>query len=128
MAALVRAASDCAAAQPVAIRDRLTAMLANIADLVPGMPEERVAQEMALLIARSDVREEIDRLRAHLDQAADLLRLGEGVGRRLDFLAQEFHREVNTTCSKANDLDLTNIGLELKSVVEQFREQVQNLE
>ena len=74
MAALVEAAAGCAAAQPAAIRDRLQTMLANVADLAPGMPEERIAQEMALLIARSDIREELERLRAHLDQAADLLR------------------------------------------------------
>jgi uncharacterized protein (TIGR00255 family) len=125
---LVNAAASCAAAQPAAIRDRLRAMLANIADLVPGMPEERVAQEMALLIARSDVREELERLRAHLDQAGDLLRQDEAVGRRLDFLCQELNREANTLCSKSADIELTRVGLSLKAAVEQFREQVQNIE
>jgi len=128
MSALVRAAEDCAAAQPEAIRERLKTMLASLADLVPGLPEDRVAQEMALLIARSDVREEIERLRAHLEQARDLLQQGEAVGRRLDFLCQELNREANTLCSKSADIELTRIGLSLKAAVEQFREQVQNIE
>jgi uncharacterized protein (TIGR00255 family) len=128
MAALVRTAASSAAAQPAVIRDRLQTMLANIADLVPGMPEERVAQEMALLVARSDIREELERLRAHLEQAADLLRQDEAVGRRLDFLCQEVNREANTLCSKSADIELTRVGLSLKAAVEQFREQVQNIE
>ena len=128
MSALVRAAEDCAAAQPVAIRERLKMMLASLADLVPGLPEERVAQEMALLVARSDVREELERLRTHLEQARDLLQQGEAVGRRLDFLCQELNREANTLCSKSADIELTRIGLSLKAAVEQFREQVQNIE
>ena len=113
---------------PAAIRERLQTMLANIADLAPGMPEDRVAQEMALLIARSDIREELERLRAHLDQTADLLQQDEAVGRRLDFLCQELNREANTLCSKSADIELTRVGLSLKAAVEQFREQVQNIE
>jgi uncharacterized protein (TIGR00255 family) len=128
MTALVKAAEDCAAAQPEAIRERLKTMLASLADLVPGLPEERVAQEMALLVARSDVREELERLRAHLEQARDLLQQAEAVGRRLDFLCQELNREANTLCSKSADIELTRIGLALKAAVEQFREQVQNIE
>ncbi len=128
MAALVAAAGQCAAAQPAAIRERLLKMLASLTDLVSGISEERVAQEMALLVARSDVREELERLRAHLDQAGDLLQQREAVGRRLDFLCQELNREANTLCSKSADLDLTRIGLSLKAGVEQFREQVQNIE
>jgi uncharacterized protein (TIGR00255 family) len=128
MSALVEAAAGCAAAQPAAIRERLQTMLANIADLAPGMPAERIAQEMALLIARSDIREELERLRAHLEQAADLLRRDEAVGRRLDFLCQELNREANTLCSKSADIELTRVGLSLKAAVEQFREQVQNIE
>jgi uncharacterized protein (TIGR00255 family) len=127
-AALVGAAEACAAAQPAAIRDRLRATLETLADLAPGMPEERIAQEAALLAARADVREEIERLRAHIDQARDLLREGEAVGRRLDFLCQELNREANTLCSKSADIELTRVGLALKAVVEQFREQVQNIE
>ncbi len=128
MAALVTAAADCAAAQPAAIRERLRTVLASLADLMPSMPEERVAQEVALLAARSDIREEIERLRAHLEQAGELLQQGEAVGRRLDFLCQELNREANTLCSKSADIELTRIGLSLKAVVEQFREQVQNIE
>jgi uncharacterized protein (TIGR00255 family) len=121
MIALVEAAVECAATQPAAIRERLQTMLASLADLAPGMPEERVAQEMALLIARSDIREEIERLRAHFEQATDLLRQEEAVGRRLDFLCQELNREANTLCSKSADIELTRIGLSLKAAVEQFR-------
>ena len=128
ISALVRVAEGCAAAQPEAIRERLKMTLASLADFVPGLPEDRVAQEMALLVARSDVREEIERLRAHLEQAKDLLQEGEAVGRRLDFLCQELNRETNTLCSKSADIELTRIGLSLKAAVEQFREQVQNIE
>jgi uncharacterized protein (TIGR00255 family) len=125
---LVERAAECAAAQPAAIRGRLQTMLANLADLVAGMPEERIAQEMALLVARSDIREELERLRAHIEQAGDLLQQEEAVGRRLDFLCQELNREANTLCSKSADIELTRIGLSLKAGVEQFREQVQNIE
>jgi uncharacterized protein (TIGR00255 family) len=125
---LVEAAAECAAAQPAAIRQRLLTALAGLSDLVPGLPEERVAQEMALLIARADIREELDRLRAHIEQAADLMRQEEAVGRRLDFLCQELNREANTLCSKSADIELTRVGLSIKAAVEQFREQVQNIE
>jgi uncharacterized protein (TIGR00255 family) len=126
--ASVRAAEDCAAAQPEAIRERLKKALTNLTDLVPGLPEERVAQELAMLVTRSDVREELERLRAHLEQAQDLLQQEEAVGRRLDFLCQELNREANTLCSKSADIELTRIGLAIKAAVEQFREQVQNIE
>ncbi len=128
MATLVAAAESCAAAQPAAIFERLRMTLAGLADLAPTMPEERVAQEVAMLAARSDVREEIERLRAHLEQAGELLQQGEAVGRRLDFLCQELNREANTLCSKSADIALTRAGLALKAVIEQFREQVQNIE
>jgi uncharacterized protein (TIGR00255 family) len=129
MAGLAAAAADCAAAQPAAIRQRLLAVLANLAGAgAPAMPEERVAQEIALLAARADIREEIERLRAHVEQARELLAGGETVGRRLDFLCQELNREANTLCSKSADIELTRIGLALKAVIEQFREQVQNIE
>ena len=81
-----------------------------------------------MLATKIDIREELDRLAAHVAQAKKLLADGGPIGRKLDFLSQELNRESNTLCSKANDLELTNIGLELKAVVEQFREQVQNLE
>ena len=128
LAALVEAAAGCAASQPAAIRARLEALLAEVSDLAPRMPEERVAQELALLVSRADVREELDRLRAHIAQAGELLERGEGVGRQLDFLCQELNREANTLCSKSADIELTRIGLALKATIEQFREQVQNLE
>ena len=111
-----------------AIRDRLEALLAELAGLAPSMPEERVAQELAMLVTRADVREELDRLRAHIDQAGELLEHGGAVGRRLDFLCQELNREANTLCSKSADIELTRIGLALKASIEQFREQVQNIE
>jgi uncharacterized protein (TIGR00255 family) len=87
-----------------------------------------VAQEIALLATRADIREEIERLRAHIEQAGELLREGDAVGRRLDFLCQELNREANTLCSKSADIQLTRAGLALKAVIEQFREQVQNIE
>jgi uncharacterized protein (TIGR00255 family) len=128
LAELVAAASSLSAAQPEALRARLQQSLAALDELVPAMPRERVAQELALLVSRGDIREELDRLRAHLAQAGDLLTKGEGVGRQLDFLCQELNREANTLCSKSADIELTRVGLALKVAVEQFREQVQNLE
>jgi uncharacterized protein (TIGR00255 family) len=128
LAELIAAASASAAAQPEALRARLQQSLAAVVDLAPTMPPERVAQELALLVSRGDIREELDRLRAHIAQAGDLLAKGEGVGRQLDFLCQELNREANTLCSKSADIELTRIGLALKVAVEQFREQVQNLE
>jgi uncharacterized protein (TIGR00255 family) len=128
MERLVAAATGCAAAQPAAIRARLEAMLAGLAELVPALPEERLAQEVALLAARADIREEIERLGAHLQQAGELLREPEPVGRRLDFLCQELNREANTLCSKSADIGVTRVGIALKAAVEQFREQVQNVE
>jgi uncharacterized protein (TIGR00255 family) len=126
--ALVQAAEADAATQPAALRDKLTAALRALLDQVPQLPEERLAQEVALLAARADVREEIDRLHAHIAQARALLAEGALVGRRLDFLTQEFNREANTLCSKAAAPSLTATGLALKAAIEQFREQVQNLE
>jgi uncharacterized protein (TIGR00255 family) len=128
LAGLVEAAAGCAAAQPAAIRARLLVLLGELADLAPTMPQERVAQEVAMLVTRSDIREELDRLRAHIAQAGDLMERGDAVGRQLDFLCQELNREANTLCSKSADIELTRIGLALKAAVEQFREQVQNLE
>jgi uncharacterized protein (TIGR00255 family) len=125
---LVTTAETDAATQPAALRDKLTTALRALLDQVPHLPEERLAQEVALLAARADVREEIDRLHAHLAQARALLAEGALVGRRLDFLTQEFNREANTLCSKAAAPSLTATGLALKAAIEQFREQVQNLE
>ncbi len=121
-------AAASAEAQPEALRARLKSQVEELLDAVPALPEERLAQEAALLAARGDVREELDRLKAHAAAARELLAGGGPVGRRLDFLCQEFNREANTLCSKASDVELTRVGLDLKSAVEQLREQVQNLE
>ncbi len=94
----------------------------------PSLSEERLAQEALLLATKADIREELDRLVAHVASARALLSEGGPVGRKLDFLSQEFNREANTLCSKSNAVELTAIGLDLKAVIDQFREQVQNLE
>lgn len=92
------------------------------------MAEDRLAQEALLLATKADIREELDRLAAHVASARHLLAAGGPVGRKLDFLSQEFNREANTLCSKSNAVDLTSIGLDLKAVIDQLREQVQNIE
>ncbi|HEV2602704.1 MAG TPA: YicC/YloC family endoribonuclease [Microvirga sp.] len=114
--------------RPEAIRTKLEAQIAQIMEGKSGLDPARLHQEAVLIAARADIREELDRLRAHVDSARALLQEGGPVGRRLDFLAQEFGREANTLCAKANDVSLSRIGLDLKAVVEQFREQVQNVE
>jgi uncharacterized protein (TIGR00255 family) len=117
-----------AALQPGLQRDRMMASVNALLETVPGLPAERIAQEVALLASRSDVREELDRLGSHLEAALALLTAGGATGRQLDFLVQEFLRETNTICSKSATRELTAIGLQLKGLVEQIREQVQNLE
>jgi uncharacterized protein (TIGR00255 family) len=111
-----------------AIKARLAEQVAALLETSQRFDTDRLHQEAILLATKIDIREELDRLAAHVAQAKKLLADGGPVGRKLDFLSQELNRESNTLCSKANDLELTNIGLELKAVVEQFREQVQNLE
>jgi len=128
IAALAAAAAAEAALQPGLNLARLQAQLADILGATPGLPAEKIAQEIALLTTKSDVREELDRLGAHIAAARALLAEAVNVGRKLDFLVQEFNREVNTLCSKSASLPLTGIGLKLKAVVEQLREQVQNIE
>jgi uncharacterized protein (TIGR00255 family) len=125
---LVDEAEAAPARQPDAIRTRLEAQIAELLDGKASLDPARLHQEAVLIAARADIREELDRLRAHVDAARGLLQEGGSVGRRLDFLAQEFGREANTLCAKANDVSLSRIGLELKAVIEQFREQVQNVE
>jgi uncharacterized protein (TIGR00255 family) len=114
--------------KPDAIKARLAEQVAALLETSDRFDPDRLTQEALLIAAKADVREELDRIASHIAQAREMLRKGGSVGRRLDFLAQEFHREVNTCCSKSNDIELTNTGLEMKNVVEQFREQVQNLE
>ena len=128
IAELAETAREVAASQPAALERRLREQVAALVESEPRLSEERLAQEVALLVARADVREEIDRLVAHVEAARELAAAGEAVGRRLDFLCQEFNREANTLCSKASALDLTRVGLDLKAAVEQLREQVQNVE
>jgi len=125
---LVDQAESAAATQPAAIKARLESMIAALVEAVPALPEERLAHEAALVIAKADIREELDRLKAHLGAARGLIGEGEAIGRRFDFLCQEFNREANTLCSKSADLELTRIGLALKAAIEQLREQVQNIE
>lgn len=128
IAALVKQGESSAAAQPDAIKARLKDLVATLVEAVPALPEERLAHEAALVIAKADIREELDRLAAHLAAARGLMAEGGAIGRRFDFLCQEFNREANTLCAKSADLDLTRIGLGLKASIEQLREQVQNIE
>lgn len=131
IAALREAAGVEAAGQPAAQRARLLENLASLlgeGDARARVPEERLAQEVALLASRSDVREELDRLGAHVNEARALLRSGEAVGRKLEFLTQEFVREANTLCSKSASTALTRIGLDLKAAIERLREQAANVE
>ena len=114
--------------KPEAIRARLAEQVAALLEASDRFDQDRLAQEALMIATKADIREELDRIASHIAQAREMLGKGGPVGRRLDFLAQEFNREVNTCCSKSNDIELTNTGLEMKNVVEQFREQVQNLE
>ncbi len=113
---------------PEAIRARLAAQVALLLDAAPTLDEARLHMEAAFLATKADIQEELDRLEMHVASARSLLREGNGVGRKLDFLTQEFNREANTLCSKANAASITSIGLDLKAVVDQLREQIQNLE
>ena len=125
---LVARAAASAEARPEAARARLETQLKTLLEERTGLSEDRLAQELALLAVKADIGEELDRLRAHIAQARDLLTEEGAVGRRLDFLNQEFNREANTLTSKSGDIELTRIGLDLKVVIDRFREQVQNIE
>jgi uncharacterized protein (TIGR00255 family) len=128
IAALARRAELAPGRRPEAVRVRLAEQVATLLAQSERFDADRLHQEAILIAAKADVREELDRLAAHVAQAQLLIGQGGPIGRRLDFLAQELNREANTLCAKANDVELTNIGLELKAAVEQFREQVQNVE
>jgi uncharacterized protein (TIGR00255 family) len=128
IAALCTQARALAVMQPEAIKTRLLQQVAELTDAIPALAPDRLAQEAVLLAVKADIREELDRLTAHVDQARAVLTKGEPCGRRLDFLSQEFNREANTLCSKSSDVALTQVGLALKSAIDQFREQIQNIE
>lgn len=127
MAALAQKAQEIAESTPDILSERLKAQIAAVKETA-GVSEDRLAQEVALLLIKSDVREEIDRLKVHVKTGRDLLQSKEPCGKKLDFLCQELNRETNTMCSKSADIALTQTGLALKSVIDQFREQVQNIE
>ena len=128
IADLTARAADVAAAQPDHLRRKLKEQLDLLLGASPPVSEDRLAQELALLATKADVREETDRLAAHVQACRELLSGGGPVGRKLDFLCQELNREANTLCSKATDLALTGLGVDLKTRIERFREQVQNVE
>jgi uncharacterized protein (TIGR00255 family) len=128
ISALVARAEAAPGRQPAAIRRKLADQVALLLTTSERFDADRLHQEAILLATKADIREELDRLGAHVEQSRHLLQEGGAVGRRLDFLSQELNRETNTLCAKSSDAELTTIGLELKAVIEQFREQVQNLE
>ena len=128
IAALVEAADTNPARRPEAVRDRLAESVAALMGSSRGLDENRLYQEAILLAAKADIREELDRLKTHVGAARALIEEGGPIGRRLDFLSQELAREASTLCAKANDVSLTAQGLELRAQIEQFREQVQNVE
>jgi uncharacterized protein (TIGR00255 family) len=125
---LAKRAETAPGRKPDAIRARLAEQIAALLETSDRFDPDRLNQEAIMIAAKADIREELDRIASHISQTREMIAKGGPIGRRLDFLAQEFNREVNTCCSKSNDLELTNTGLEMKNVVEQFREQVQNLE
>ena len=125
---LVERTAGAAARQPQAVAARLGEQIARLTEPGSTLDPERLHQEALLLAAKADIQEELDRLRAHVAAANELLASDQPVGRKFDFLAQEFNREANTICSKAADIEISRTGLELKTVIDQLREQVQNIE
>lgn len=125
---LVERAANASARQPAAIAARLAEQISRLTEAGSGLDPERLHQEALLLAAKADIQEELDRLRAHVAAANELLESDQPVGRKFEFLAQEFNREANTICSKASDIEISRTGLELKTVIDQLREQVQNIE
>jgi len=128
IASLTAEAASLAEMLPAKRTERLMAQIEELLGSDSPVSEDRLAQEIALIVVRGDIREELDRLVAHVAAARDLMAEGGAVGRRLDFLCQEFNREANTLCSKSTDLELTRIGLALKAAIERLREQIQNIE
>lgn len=128
MEVLAKKAEAAPGRKPEAIRARLAEQIAALLEASDRFDADRLNQEALLMAAKADIREELDRIASHVAQVREMIGKGGPIGRRLDFLAQEFNREVNTCCSKSNDVELTKTGLDMKTVVEQFREQVQNLE
>lgn len=126
--ALLGQAADCAESQTAAIQARLKEQVSMLCADISALEPDRLAQEAALIMTKADIREELDRLAAHLASVRDLMKAGGAVGRRLDFICQELNREANTICSKAHETALTRVGLDMKATIEQFREQVQNIE
>ena len=126
--ALTTQAKALGSVQPEALKARLRQQVLELLEASPALNEDRLAQEAALLATKADIREELDRLAAHIAAARELMQAGSQIGRRFDFLCQEFNREANTLCSKSGDTELTRIGLELKAVIDQLKEQVQNVE
>lgn len=124
----VRKAGEFADRQPVRVRDGLHEQLAALNVPAGFVSDDRLAQEVAMLATKADVREELDRLAAHCEAGGDLLAVDGPIGRRFEFLCQELNREANTLCSKSVDMDLTRVGLDLKLVIDQLREQVLNIE
>jgi uncharacterized protein (TIGR00255 family) len=125
---LVGRAATTVARQPGMLAARLKEQIARLSETGASLEPERLHQEALLLAAKADIQEELDRLRAHAGAANELIASGAPAGRKLEFLAQEFNREANTICSKASDIEISRTGLELKSVIDQLREQVQNIE
>jgi uncharacterized protein (TIGR00255 family) len=128
IATLVERAAQAPGRQPEMITARLAEQVSRLVETGAGLTPERLHQEALLLAAKADIQEELDRLRAHIAAANELLELDQPVGRRLEFLAHEFNREANTICSKASDIEISRTGLELKTVIDQLREQIQNIE
>lgn len=128
IAELCAAARDNPARSVDAIRARLSEQVARIIETGAALDPDRLHQEAVILATRADIQEELDRLQSHVEAAHDLLASRDAIGRKFDFLAQEFNREANTLCSKAADRTMTAIGLDLKTVIDQMREQVQNIE
>lgn len=126
--ALVDQVEASPARSPAAIEARLKEQVARLMETQASFDPQRLHQEAVLLATRADVEEELKRLRSHIGAARELLEEAGAIGRKLDFLAQEFNREANTLCSKANDVEITRAGLALKTVIDQMREQVQNIE